>query len=188
LEAKEVKTKKERRKIRGWFPQEPNARRMANLKLDCNTVQQTFLPVVGGTLTIIGSFIVFLVSNFQLIPFGGYVISLLTSVSFNVPNVFMIFGFGCLNTLCFATALKSGSLAIQRKHYKFSITGPILLLAAILFTTILDLLTVPFPLTPTVNFAVPLATLSILSLVLIGLSRKEFEPYKNNVGDHGNDP
>lgn len=162
--------------IQGWLPQEPKSPRAVNLPIEpCLAQKQTLFPVSGGVLTILGSFAIFFMGLFEVMPFAFYLISIATGTNLNIPNVFIEFVFGCVNISCFIIALKAGTHAIERKRYKLSITGPILLSAALLMTTILTLLTVPFPLAPAVSFGLPLATLCTLSLVLIAFSRKEFE-------------
>jgi len=166
--------------IRGWLPKEPNIPKATHLPLDSRLAQkQTLLPVSGGVLTILGSFAIFFMGLFEVMPFAFYIISIVTRANFNVPNVLMEFAFGCVNICCFIIAFKSGTLAIERKRYKVSVAGPILLSTALIMTTILTILTVPFPLAPAVSFGLPLATLCMLSLTLIGFSRKEFEQHEH---------
>jgi hypothetical protein len=162
-------------RIHGWLPKAPSLPTVENAPLQSAPQKQTFLPAAGGIVTIISGFAIFFISLFELIPFITYCYFTITGFQFNNnPYVFQTLSVGLVGVFCFTVNLKAASLAAKRERYGFSVAGPILLLLAGVLTMLLIGLTGPVSLISYLRFGLPVATLSLLSLVFIVASRKEF--------------
>ena len=169
-----------RNHIRGWLPKTPNNPRVADLpQAACLEQKRTFLPALGGLLTIVGSFAVFFMGIFEFIPFISYCYFKITDFQFNNnPYVFQTSFVALVSVFCFIISFKAGTFAMQRQRYRLSIVGPMLVLLAGSMTMVLIGLTEPSSLIPSLKFALPVAILSILGLVFLKISKKEFTPMK----------
>jgi hypothetical protein len=164
-------------RIRGWLPKNPNAPRNESFSRSCLEQKQTILPIAGSLLTIIGSFAVFFIGIFQILPFSFYVTSLITRSSFIDPFVLVTFPFGMFNIICFIIGLKAGTYSKERQSFKFSVVGSFLVLLAMLMTVMLVWITTPMSVISYLRFGLPVAVISTLGFISIVSSQKEFQRY-----------
>ncbi len=171
-------------RIRGWLPKSPNSPTVENAPFQSYAAQKrTFLPVAGGILALMSGFAIFFISLFELIPFVTYCYFTVARFQFNNnPYVFQTLAVGLLGVFSFAANLKATSFASKRERFRLSVAGPSLLLLAGVVTMILIGLTEPNSLVSYMRFGLPVATLSLLGLVFIVASKKEFTPHR----DRGN--
>ena len=173
--------------IRGWFPKAPNMPTAENLPTSNLVKKRMFFPVAGGILTVVGSFAVLFMGLLQLIPFTAYSYFTITQYLFNnsIPffsniTVFPTLFVALVSIFCFAFSFKAGKFAMKRQRFRFSVAGPILLLLAVSATMLLIGLTTPVSVIPTLRFELPVAVLSIVGLIFVRVSRKEFTQYGGN--------
>ena len=182
-----MKSKEKMQKIiHGWLPKAPNTPIAENLtELAGLTRKRTFLLAIGAILTIIGSFAVLFIGMLQVMPSITWFILYITHNAFKGADAFEILPFGLLNISSFIISLKAGTLAIGRRRYKFAVAGPIFLLFANLMTALLVWATIPISLMSYLNFGLPVSVISIISLISLSLSKKEFRDYKDKFATNG---
>jgi len=162
--------------IHGWLPKTPSNPVASDLPSTADlTPKRTFLPVAGGILTIIGSFAVFFMGLFEVMPFAISIASYLVGNNFRGSYVFELLPFGIFSIFCFVIGLKAGTFATERQRYKFSIIGSVLVILASLMTILLTWLTIPVSLVSYLKFGLPTLAISIAGLATVEHSRKEFK-------------
>ncbi|MGA9388097.1 MAG: hypothetical protein WBV70_04645 [Candidatus Bathyarchaeia archaeon] len=130
--------------------------------------KRTSLPIVAGILTIIAACACLIAGIIGLIVFA---LSLLPQLLIQ----------GAIAVLAFAFGLTSGIMSLKRRHFAMTAFGICLIVVAGFVNVLVFGVPMGFgytgpiyPILMSISFGLPILVLSILSIIFIFLSRKEF--------------
>ena len=132
--------------------------------------KKSSFPMAGGILEIIGACISIIVGLFLIAAFVQ------VQSNYYSPSYLASFGFlfiGVFEAVGFAFGLTSGILTLKRKQFTLSVVGVSLLVISGLIT-IIGLAMQPYGIWAGLLFGTPIIIISVLSLIFISISKKEF--------------